>query len=192
MRRVTSIVTGTLLLAALGGLQRLVPDADRIYEPIASTGSLRQDVATQPYTLRVDDVEIGRRLVITNTSSTPTRDTRGLWVVLRITATATKQRVGLGKPVLRAQDGTEYGATDRFFGFANSNLEAGIPNSGPLAFELPPAAVPGAVLVITAPAYRGGIQRLSGALGPAVHIDLGITAAQAAAPAPTVNVEQVY
>ncbi|HEX4814149.1 MAG TPA: hypothetical protein VFV66_15505 [Nonomuraea sp.] len=190
MRKILSVAVSAVLLAAIGVAQRLTPDADRMYAPIASTGGLREDVRTEPYSVRVDAVGIGRKLIIANAAGLRERQTRGLWVVVTLTATATKEQVRLGKVELQARDGTLFGATDRFTGFDTATLEAGIPRSGMVAFELPAASAPGAVLRITEARY-GSVHRLNGALGPAVEVDLGITAAHAAAAAATVDAEQV-
>lgn len=179
------VALALVLLVAIGVAQRLIPDADRIYRPIASHGELRQDVAALPYTLRVDGVEIGRTLTIDDERKT----TQGVWVVLRATATATKEQARLGNVALVTRSGAQYGVTDRLLGFDAANLDPGIPQSGTLAFELPKGQVEGAVLRVTNARYAS-IHQLNGALGPAVEIDLALTGSQLAAAAETVTVER--
>ncbi|MFI6321883.1 hypothetical protein ACIBG8_30415 [Nonomuraea sp. NPDC050556] len=172
MRRV---LAGVALVVAIGVAQRLIPDADRIYQPIASHGGMKEDVAAPPYTLRVDGVELGRTLTVGEERKT----TQGVWVVLRMTGTATQEAVRIGDATLVTRDGTRYGASDRLLGFDFAQLEPGIPRSGSLAFELPWASAEGAVLHVD--------QGVMGALGPAVDIDLAVTGLQ---PKDTVIVER--
>lgn len=187
MKKLLSVLAAAALIAAIGAAQRLVPDADRTYQPIASTGTIGQEVRTLPYSVRVNRVRLGRELQIKKKYvDTPEKKvTKGVWVVLDLTATATQEQVTLGDVELRALNGTRYAATDRFQGLDTTDLEAGIPASGSVAFELPPDAAKGAVLLITNARYPS-VHRLNRALGPAVEIELGITGA----PAQTVTIEE--
>ncbi|MFI6504344.1 hypothetical protein [Nonomuraea typhae] len=175
--KLIALAASAVLLVAIGAAQRLRLDADRIYQPLASTGAIGQEVRTTPYTVRVERAESGRELeTVSSSGQRERRTTKGVWVVIHLTATATQERVRLGDVELRALDGTEYATTDRFFGIESADLEAGIPQRGAIAFELPPDAVKGAVLRVTRARYST-IHRLNGALGPGVEVPLGLSGA---------------
>ncbi|GAA0911696.1 hypothetical protein [Nonomuraea longicatena] len=175
-----------VLLPLIGAVQRLQPDADRVYRPIAATGRIGQEVRTPPYTVRVDGVASGRELRVAGfLGKTSRQAAKGVWVVVGLTATATQEDVALGRVTLRAPDGRTFAATDRFTGLDTVTLRPGIPVSGQVAFELPAAAVKGAVLDISRPAY-GDVFRPSGALGPAVEIELRLDGTAA----PTVSMTE--
>lgn len=189
-QRLLTAAAAVVLIVAIGAVQRLIPDADRIYRPIAATGALREEIRTLPYTVRVDSVTISRELEVNKRhGDTEKKTTQGVWVVLGLTASGSKQQVRLGKVQLQAKDGTLYGVTDRFRGIDTLDIEAGIPSSGQVAFELPPADAQGALLQISG-ARSGSIHTLNGALGPAVEVDLGITATQTRDAVPSTVVEE--
>ncbi|MFI9554635.1 hypothetical protein [Nonomuraea endophytica] len=186
MNKLIALVASALLLVAVGAAQRLRPDADRVYQPLSSTGAIGQDVRTTPYTVRVERAETGRELVLTGfLDKKEKRATKGVWVVVHLTATATQERVQLGTVELQALNGTRYAATDRFSTLDSADLEAGIPQRGSIAFELPPDAVRGAILRITKARYTT-IHRLNAALGPGVEVPLGLSGAAV----PTVTIAQ--
>ncbi|WP_188195657.1 hypothetical protein [Nonomuraea sp. SYSU D8015] len=174
-------IIAAVLLVAVGLAQRLLPDADRMYRPIASTGGINEEVRTAPYSVRVDGVRTGRELQVTAPSGEVKKvlPSKGVWVTVQLTATATKEPVSLQDVMLEGPDGTVYAAGDGVFGLNTANLEAGIPQAGSIAFEVPPG-LKSAVLRITGPQY-------SSALGPAVEIDLGTLPA----PVPTASVAEV-
>ncbi|MFI6291883.1 hypothetical protein ACIBEJ_09885 [Nonomuraea sp. NPDC050790] len=175
MNKLIALVASALLLVAVGAVQRLRPDADRVYQPLSSTGAVGQDVRTTPYTVRVERAETGRELELTGIlDKKEKRATKGVWVVVHLTATATQERVQLGTVELEALNGTRYGVTDRFSTLDSADLDPGIPQRGVLAFELPPDAVRGTVLRITKARYET-IFRLNSALGPGVEVPLGLS-----------------
>lgn len=175
MMKALTIAAAAVLLVAIGAVQRLQPNGDRMYRPIASTGTVGQEVRTLPYSVRVDQVNVARELRVKGFLDIVERkSTKGVWVVVELTATATTEQVRLGDVTLRAANGSLYAATDRFQGFDAVNLEAGIPAAGSIAFELPLDAVKGAVLWITGARYAS-FHRLNSALGPAAQIELGLT-----------------
>lgn len=189
MNRAASAAVGLALLAAIGGAQRLIPDADLTYRPIATGGVVGEEVRVLPYTFRVDGVDVGRTLRLEKSYGGKTMTTGGVWVVVRAGAAATTEQVTLGTAVLRSADGAEFAVSDRVLGLEGEPLQAGIWRSGTLAFEILPAQVEGARLVISKARYSS-IHRLNGALGPAVEIDLGLTRERLAAAGPTVTIKE--
>ncbi|NUR82519.1 MAG: hypothetical protein HOY71_00370 [Nonomuraea sp.] len=187
MKTLISLAVAAVLLVAIGAAQRLIPDPDTTYAPMAAKGAIGQEVRSLPYSVRVERARTGRELLLKKPflDTAEKKTTKGVWVVVDLTATAAKEEVRLGEVELRATDGTRYAATDRFQGFDQAELQAGIPANGQIAFELPADAVSGAELWITNPHYQS-IHRRDDALGSAVEIDLALSGA----PEPTVTVKE--
>jgi hypothetical protein len=185
-----SVALFLAIAVAIGLVQRAIPDADRIYRPITTAGAVKEDVGTVTYTVRVDTVRTARIIQVDRSFGEPAKHTTGgVWVVLGVRATATKEQVGLGEVVLRSPAGKTYATSDRLLGLESEALQPGLPRSGVLCFELPPAEAAGATLMITKPRYSG-LARLNGALGPGVEIDLGLTEDMARRPAPAVSIPE--
>ncbi|MFC6086832.1 hypothetical protein [Sphaerisporangium aureirubrum] len=179
-RAILTALTGAVLLTAIIVIQRATPDVDRLYAPIASRGRLGEQVNTTAFQFRVDRVQVAgsvRMMDEIGLLGKP-RGTGGVWVVVWATIAATSEAVLVQGTRLRAADGTEYQAnTSIFYTLEKTPLQPGIPMYGPMLFEIPKDRLAGMWLAVRR--YSGGARALD-TLGPAVDVDLGLSAAYAA------------
>jgi hypothetical protein len=114
-------------------------------------------------------------------------------VVVWATVAATREAVLVQGTRLRTADGTEYQAsTSILYTLEKTPLQPGIPMYGPMFFEIPKARLAGTWLAVR---QHSGDANALDTLGPAVDVDLGLSAASAArlvaAAPPSLTVGQV-
>ncbi|MFC4587833.1 hypothetical protein [Sphaerisporangium corydalis] len=175
-RAVLSVVMGVVLLAAIIGVRRATPGVDERYAPIAVSGALGEQVDTAAFQLRVDRLELGGAVRITDDyglTGEP-KSTAGIWVVVWATVAAASTSLQVQGARLRTADGSEYLASSTIGTLDKTDLSPGIPAYGPILFEIPPDRLTGAVLSVTTHSVKG-----LDLLGPAADVDLGLTASYA-------------
>ncbi|WP_433248593.1 hypothetical protein ACQPYK_00805 [Streptosporangium sp. CA-135522] len=170
-RRILSLLAGVLLLAAIVVVNRLSPSADRQYEPIASTGGIREEIDTVDFQIRVDRVGLAKSIKIKDSFGAEgrPRSTAGTWVVVWATASATRKEVSLRGSEIATADGDVYAATPVLGALDTAALQPGIPAYGAMLFEVPAAKLPGAVLKVHTQLQEG--LRL---LGAAAEVPLNL------------------
>ncbi|GII77647.1 hypothetical protein Sru01_26290 [Sphaerisporangium rufum] len=176
-RALLGLLTGALLLAAIAGVHRAMPDITRRYAPIATDGEIGREVDTTAFRLRVDRMQVARTVRFTDDLNLPgpARTTRGVWVVVWATAAATTEALQLQGARLVTADGSAYLAASLRDTLDKADLQPGIPAYGALLFEIPADRLAGARLAVT-PHSVAGLDLL----GPAADIDLGLSDAYAA------------
>lgn len=180
-QRLLHLLIGLLLIAAACYAQTLVPPPEQRTSPLTSTGAVGEEVATDRFTVKVNKV-----IAAHSTDAEPRREgvgqdegrvrTGGIFLVLDVSATAAREafRFGLPKPVLLTGDGKRYTLTDKVaesLTLMSQWIQPGFWTTRPLVFEVPPAALPGARLVISD--RSGAIVADTGR--PEAEIDLGLT-----------------
>ena len=176
-RAVVGVLTGALLLAAIIVVHRATPGVDTRYRPIASVGEMGEQVNTTSFELRADRVELAGSIKLTDDFgfTGETRTTAGIWVVVWTTVSATTDQLSIEGARLRTAGGAEYLASSLTHTLDKSDLQPGIPQYGPLLFEIPRDRLAGAALAVTTHRTAG-----LDLLGPAVDVDLGLSGAYAA------------
>lgn len=176
-RAIVGVLTGVLLLAGIAGVRRATPGADAKYQPIASTGEIGEQVNTTAFALRVDRIELGASVRIADEYGLvgTTKTTAGIWVVVWTTVAATTEVLGVEGARLRTADGTEYLASSVSGTLDKAELQPGIPEYGPILFEIPRDRLAAAVLSVTTHRTKG-----LDLLGPATDVDLGLSGPYAA------------
>ncbi|WP_248959645.1 hypothetical protein [Sphaerisporangium perillae] len=171
-RAIVGLLTGALLLAGIVGVRRATPGVDEVYAPIARPGEVGEQVNTTAFQIRVDRVQVGRTVRISDGYGLvgPPKTTAGVWVVVSATVAATTGALQVQGARLRTADGAEYLASSISGTLDKTDLQPGIPAYGPILFEIPPGRLAGAVLSVTTHAVKALDH-----LGPAADIDLGLS-----------------
>ena len=184
MGRRVGRATANLALVAIGlavmiWMDRHRPNLDANQAPFTLRGRVGEAVRGRDFALTVERISLARALEVPGSfSSAPTikRETDGVWVLVSAQFEALHEPLslpaGVGAPSLRTRDRTVYAHAGGRIP-TTVPLLAGMsavpkrPARGLLVFELPPAQLPGAVLV----ASRNVINQLDSEL----EIDLGLT-----------------
>jgi hypothetical protein len=174
--------TAALLIgagAALYAMQRTAPNYTRLLAPIESRGDAGTFVRGRSLALRVDGVDVARRLRGKCIGGDRLFETTGVWVIVHATASSLQRPESLNAAALVSGDGTEYRLSDRAGGCGGEllttvNLQPDVPVSGDLIFELPANALTGAELLAATTMF--GLAPLDSQL----RIRLGIDAETAA------------
>lgn len=185
-RRLANLAAGLALMAAAGYAQTFVPPPEQRTAPLTFTGAVGEEVAADRFTVKVHKVVAAHstdaepRVTRAGTMGRRVR-TDGIFLVLDVSVTATRDafRLGSPRPVLLTADGKRYALTDKVsetLTLMSSWVQPGFWSRGALVFEVPPAALPGARLVLSAPA--GALVADTGR--PEAEIDLGLSAESAA------------
>jgi hypothetical protein len=172
------VATTTMLLGAcavLWGMRSTTPNYNRLLAPIESRGEAGNFVRGRTIALRVDGVDLARRLQGRCLNGMTTFDTGGIWIIVHATATAVKGPERVAATAIEDPAGTRYLQSDRPSMCAEllseMTLQPDVPTSGDLIFELPADALADAELVATAAPFGFG------PLDSQLRIRLGIDAA---------------
>ncbi|GAA1258535.1 hypothetical protein GCM10009677_06600 [Sphaerisporangium rubeum] len=180
IRAVLGVLTAASLFVAIVVVQRATPSVDQRYGPIVSRGRLGEQVDTTAFRFRVDRVQLATSIRMTDDFGF-VRDpssTSGVWVVVWATVVATREEMAVQGTRLRTPDGTEYLANSSIFSTLDKTpLQPGIPMYGPMLFEIPEDRLAGTWLAVRR--HSGGARALD-TLGPAIDVDLGLSAEYAA------------
>lgn len=195
IRAVLGMLTAAALFVAIVAVQRATPSVDQRYGPIVSRGRLGEQVDTTAFRFRVDRVRLAASIRMTDDFGF-VRDpisTSGVWVIVWATVVATREEVAIQGTRLRASDGTEYSVNSSIFSTLDKTpLQPGIPMYGPMLFEIPKDRLAGAWLAVR---QHSGDARALDTLGPAIDVDLGLSAEYAtrlvAGAPPSLTVRQV-
>ena len=108
-------------------------------------------------------------------ATSPTHDTSGVWVIVRIRVVAVDKPVEVTYAAVRDAEGRIYLATTRFeqpFVDGERTLQPGVPVTGEVAFEVPVAVVPQLSLRLAAPGITHDLRMTAMADVP-LHISAG-------------------
>jgi hypothetical protein len=141
---VTRARSTALVIAALAtgvAITSQAPDTDARERPFVRTGGLGQSVDGRTFQAAVVDVRGARKIA----RAGRTRETGGVWVVVRVRAVARDRPTTIDHASLRDARGRTFLATPRISqpllgGYA---LQPGIPVQGDIAFEVPIAGATG-------------------------------------------------
>ena len=170
-------IGGTVLLAGAMWLHSVRPEVRaEALEPIRTGGTVGERVMTRDFGVRVEKVEAARSLAPgSSLGGRPPVGTDGVYLIVRLSATAQREPVQLRSRELEAPGGYTFREGPR-----TSDVSVGQPTLQPLiwastklVFELPEEHVEGAHLVV-------GTGGLLPQLSPAADIDLGLTKDRAA------------
>jgi hypothetical protein len=170
--------TAALLIvacAALWGMQNTTPNYTRLLAPIESRGEAGTFVRGRNLAVRVDSIEVARRLQGQCLDGTRLFETGGVWVIVHATAASIARPEMLAATAIESADGTQYLRSERpaLCGdlLTEVQLQPDVPASGDLIFELPAGALTNADLLAAAAAF--GLAPLDSQL----RIRLGVDAA---------------
>lgn len=168
--------TAALLIvacAALWAMQNTTPNYTRLLAPIETTGDLRSFVRGRSVALRVDGIELARKLHGKCLDGDRTFETSGIWVIVHASASATRKPEMLLAAAIETVDGTSYARSERPALCADllheENLQADVPVSGDLVFEMPAQALAGADLIAAAAMF--GLAPLDSQLRVRLNLD---------------------
>jgi hypothetical protein len=181
MRFTRVFSTAALLIvacAALWGMRSTTPNYTRLLAPIESRGDAGSFVRGRSIAVRVDGMEIARKLQGTCIGETKIFDTGGVWLIVHATAMSVQRPETLMAVAVESPAGERYLKSDRpeLCGdlLSSLTLQPDVPASGDLIFELPAAALAGADLLAASAPF--GLAPLDSQL----RIRLGLDAAAAA------------
>jgi hypothetical protein len=146
-----------------------VMEKDALDAPLTTKVAAGALAETGRFSARIDKVVAARSLRLLTKQTDPetghatikestTVGTRDVFVVVTVSATSAGDPLRLGDAWLRTRDELEYAATDRLgetFTMADRPVQYGWPVDLTYVFEVPPGALPGASVVITAPSTNG-------------------------------------
>ncbi|GIH13809.1 hypothetical protein Raf01_19810 [Rugosimonospora africana] len=124
-----------------------VPDTDTQQKPFIHTGSIGKPVDVRTFDASVLSVR-GAAVIEDpdpNIAASPTHDTSGVWVLVRIRLVAANEPVAVTYAAVQDAEGRTYLASTRFhqpFVDGGRMLQPGVPVAGEVAFEVPVAVVP--------------------------------------------------
>jgi hypothetical protein len=150
-------VDGVLLAAAfavLAAMRASTPNYTRLLAPIDSHGARGELVRGRSLALRVEGVDVARRLRVPAPGGARELDSSGLWLIVHASAQAVERPERVAGAAIATADGRRYAHSDRA-GYARAllaaqELQAGVPARGDLVFELPQDALADARLVASA------------------------------------------
>ncbi|MBB4935058.1 hypothetical protein F4561_005952 [Lipingzhangella halophila] len=155
-RLLLTAALSVLLLALIGVTRAYHVEFDQRVAPIAYSGDASEVVDASRFTLEVDEVRFGHDIAggdfepLTGTEADPDY----VWMVITVTIEATKESMAIHDPVrLECGDTSYAGRVSSPLpsgGLGASPLQAGIPVTGSLAFELPPEKIIDPTLRVTA------------------------------------------
>jgi hypothetical protein len=154
-----------------------VPDVDTQEEPYIRTGSFGHPIDLRTFDASVLSV---RGAAVLNDpepdiATSPTHDTSGVWVIVRIRVVAVDKPVEVTYAAVRDAEGRIYLATTRFeqpFVDGERTLQPGVPVTGEVAFEVPVTVVPQLSLRLAAPGITHDLRMTAMADVP-LHISAG-------------------
>ncbi len=154
-RRKRIFSTLALLIVAcvvLWGMLSTTPNYTRLLAPIESRGNAGDFVRGRTIAVRVDGIEVARRVHGNCLGRDRFFDTSGVWVVVHATATSIERPERVASTALESPDGTRYAHTQRLDSCSDlllheMQLQPDVPASGVLIYELPRTALQGAKLI---------------------------------------------
>lgn len=164
----------SLLLIALIGVTRslLIANEEEV-APISHSGDLGETVDARQFTITVQEVELARGITATDSFGEPsgqdlTAADTDIWVIVHVTITAASEQLTVRNPLLEVADGYSYAASTHVQSTMDGEVvEAGIPRSGALVFEIPTER-------LAEPALRVGAGGIDQRLSAEAVIDLGL------------------
>jgi hypothetical protein len=168
LRRIGSLVVGAAALLVVVNLGGRIMAFDS-----------NSDIRERPFAVRVGLGETARARTLTATGLSvrgaviisdggPAHETGGVWVIVRIRATALDEPTPMGYAALRDARGREFWASNRvkqtFSG--GRNLQPGIPVEGEIAFEVPRDAATHVTLLLAERPHEHRMDSM-------IEIDLG-------------------
>ncbi|MFI6506439.1 hypothetical protein ACIBCT_02445 [Streptosporangium sp. NPDC050855] len=178
-RAAGAVLTGIALAVAAVGLHAFGAGVSDHDAPLTWTGSVGENVTGSRFSARVKAVHAARS--IANAPPGGSGDppdgqkrvtTKGIFVIVEVGATATREPQRLGAPVLLADSGRGYEATDRMeetSTIVHPFVQPGWWTEGVAVFEIPPGELAGSRIVL---APQGGL--IVEPNGPEIEIDLGL------------------
>lgn len=188
-RRAGALIVGAALAVAAVGLQSLGLDHEERTAHLTWTGSVGDKVAASRFSARVKAIHTAETMEITALGGTTHEvTTSGILLIADVEATANRKPQKFSAPILLAEDGKRYTATDKVAGsltITNLHIQAGWWVEGVTVFDIPVTALAGSRIVL---APQNGF--MGEALLPEVEIDLGLD--EAAAQRLISNAKDVY
>lgn len=164
-------VGGTVLLAGAMWLHSVRPELRAAaLDPIRTGGTIGEEIATRDFSVRVDEVVAARSLAPGfSLGGKPPVGTDGVYLIVRLSATAEREPLQLGSAELETPGGYRFREDPRTSDVSVSRptFQPMIWTSTKLLFELPKDRIEGAHLVV-------GTGGLLPQLSSAADIDLGI------------------
>jgi hypothetical protein len=182
-RRSSRLLLLAAAVAALWGMQRTVPNYNRLVAPIETDGEPGELVRGRTVAARVDRVALARTVRLHRFGRAQTFDTTGVWLIVRATATSVEGPAMMADAVIETADGARYQQTERLSSardlLSSRTLQPDVPTEGDLLFELPRDALAGAELLLAE--RRFGLGMLDSRLRIPLRLDSGSVARQLAA-----------
>ncbi len=170
-------------VAVLWGMQRTVPNYNRLVAPIETGGEPGLFVRGRTVAARVDRLMLARTVRLHRFGRAQTFDTSGVWLIVRATAMSVEGPAMMADAVIETADGSRYQQTERISSardlLSSKTLQPDVPTEGDLLFELPRDALPGAALLLAE--RRFGLGMLDSRLRIALGLDSDTVARQLAA-----------
>lgn len=131
MRRAVGIPAGLGLLALAFVVTFTAPTDEQTQAPFAVSGPVGEQIVSSHLLVTVHDATLAREAVVDDWVGS----TAGVWVALDATVEARIERTSIGADLYLG--GVRYPASSRADGLEGQVVDAGLPRSGPLVFELP-------------------------------------------------------
>ncbi|GGS88168.1 hypothetical protein GCM10010156_53310 [Planobispora rosea] len=174
LRRAGAVIAGIALAAAAVAVQAVALEHEDRLGNLTWTGRIGDEVVASRFSARVTGVHGAKSIQITDvTDKVEKATTSGLFVIVEVGATAHREPQKFGPPVLLAEDGKRYAATDKVkpsLTITHPYIQPGWWTEGVAVFEVPVAALTGARIVL--PLTNGFF--IKEANLPEVEIDLGL------------------
>ncbi|GII85319.1 hypothetical protein Ssi03_33090 [Sphaerisporangium siamense] len=176
-RRLLAAVVGVALVCGAVYTRSIELTPDELNDPLTTSGGMGDALVTGQFTTRAEKVEFARSVRVKRTYSTDDAPTDHIFMIVKVSATAPRRPIQLAAHLVTA-DGARFDTTDRVettATFAYKWVQSGWWASGLFFFEIPPARVAGARLVVSVPnTLYGDVYQ------PETSADLGLDAAGAA------------
>ncbi|MGW0058728.1 hypothetical protein ACWDTT_02205 [Streptosporangium sandarakinum] len=188
-RRLGGLLTGAVLAAAAVAAQSFAFSRDDYSGPLTWTGGLGETVTASRISVRAEGVHAARAIEAgtspgtssgTSSGTGQRATTKGIFLVVDLAATSTRVPQRIAPPVLLTESGRRYAATDKVNGdltITGPFIQWGWWTRKAAIFEVPPAELAGARIVVHPQEGNGGLIEPS---APEVEIDLGLDEAAAA------------
>ncbi|MEU6743160.1 hypothetical protein [Streptosporangium sandarakinum] len=184
-RRLGGLLTGAALAAAAVAAQSFAFSRDDHGGPLTWTGGLGETVTASRISVRAEGVHAARAIETgtspgTSSGTGQRATTKGIFLVVDLAATSTRVPQRIAPPVLLTESGRRYAATDKVNGdltITGPFVQWGWWVRKPAVFEVPPAELAGARIVVHPQEGNGALIEPS---APEVEIDLGLDEAAAA------------
>ena len=149
-RKLANLGLTLAVLVAIVALYRWTPTQKDIQDPTPVKGIVGRAVQTPRFDLTVNDVRVGKKLRIPNSS--PDRDSLTDFVVVDATVVATREPMHIMGVKIRSADGVTYLGSNRSgldeVDLTGSEFSPDIPVRGSFVVEMPADKVPGATFLV--------------------------------------------